>query len=74
MPNVVYIPTEIPNVFYLQTGSTQELMHFLPSYGEVMLQQQNKKNFELPSKNCAIDVTPPPSYDEVMFMIPVTQS
>jgi len=74
MPNVVYIPTEIPNVFYLQPGSIQESMHFLPSYREVMLQQQNKKNFEFPSKNCEIDVTPPPSYDEVMFMIPVTQN
>ena len=74
MPNVVYIPTEIPNVFYLQPGSIQESMHFLPSYGEVMLQQKNKKNFEFPSKNCEIDGTPPPSYDEVMFMIPVTQN
>ena len=72
MPNVVYIPTEIPNVFYLQPGSTQELMHFLHSYGEVMLQQQRKKNFEFPSKNCETYVTTPPSYDEVMFMIPVT--
>ena len=43
MPNVVYIPTEIPNVFYLQPGSIQESMHFLPSYGEVMLQQQTRK-------------------------------
>ena len=74
MPNVVYIPTEIPNVFYLQPGSIQESMHFLPSYGEVMLKQQNKKNFEFPSKNCETDVTPPPSYDEVMIMIPVTQN
>merc|ERR1712008_523882 len=74
MPNVVYIPTEIPNVFYLQPGSIQESMHFLPSYGEVMLKQQNKKIFEFPSKNCETDVTPPPSYDEVMIMIPMTQN
>merc|ERR1712008_522298 len=78
IPNVVYIPTEIPNVFYLQPGSKfQELyksMHFLPSYGQVVLQQENKKIFEFPSKNCEIDVTPPPSYDEIMFMIPVTQN
>ena len=53
MPNVVYIPTEIPNVFYLQPGSkfqeSYKSMHFLPSYGEVMLQQENKKFFEFPS-------------------------
>ena len=79
IPIVVYIPTEIPNVFYLEPASKfQDSYNSLPSYEEVLL-HTNKKNIEFQSyeisKHFEIDVTtPPPSYDEVIFATSVTQN